>query len=40
MIDEEILRQSGVEVQNNTNSYTMYAIIELLVFSLFLLVYI
>ncbi|KAF0711147.1 Envelope fusion protein, partial [Aphis craccivora] len=40
MIDEEILRQSGVEVQHSTNSYMMYAIIGLLVFSLFLLAFI
>ncbi|KAE9523764.1 hypothetical protein AGLY_015824 [Aphis glycines] len=29
MIDEEILRQSGVEVQSNTNSLMMYAIMAL-----------
>ncbi|KAE9542481.1 hypothetical protein AGLY_003342 [Aphis glycines] len=40
MIDEEILRQSGVEVQSNTNSLMMYAIMALLVFSLFLLAFI
>ncbi|XP_050064806.1 uncharacterized protein LOC126553728 [Aphis gossypii] len=40
MIDEEILRQSGVEVQSNNNSLMMYAIIALLVFSMFLLAFI
>ncbi|KAE9544252.1 hypothetical protein AGLY_001431 [Aphis glycines] len=40
MIDEEILRQSGIEVQSNTNSLMMYAIMALLVFSLFLLAFI
>jgi len=40
MIDEEILRQSGVEVQTSTSSYLMYVIIGLIVFSLFLLAFI
>lgn len=40
MIDEEILRQSGVEVQSNNHSLMMYAIIALLVFSMFLLAFI
>jgi len=40
MINEEILKQSGIESKNNTNSYLMYAVGVrfgcLVVFSLFL----